>query len=302
MVALCATLAMGLAACGDDDDDSDESTTATTEATAKGSSSVSVDMIDYGYTVSGPLTAGGTLKLANKGAELHMVGIGKFKPGKTLADLQAVLQEAGGPPGGGGGEPTTTARGATTTTARGSSTSTTAAGGGTQGGEGEGGDERGDPTADILDQVGFPGGFMGPGQSAEITAPNLTAGTYAFICFLPSEGDGAPHFAKGMVNQLEVVEGTAPSAPTADATYKVAPGKAIEGPATLSAGRHTLKIEAAPGSDQLEPSLVRLNPGATREQVDAAFEKFFEGDDPPPKGRRAWSRPRSSSGCSTSKT
>lgn len=281
VMALVAIAALGMAACGDDDEETE--TTTPTTARAQGSASVTVDMTDYAYSVSGPLTAGGTLRVANRGVEFHMMGVAKFKPGKTLADLQTALREAGGPPGGeGGGAPTTTSGGATTTTARGSSTSTTA-GGGAGGGEGEGGGEE-DPTAEIVEELGYPGNFMSPGESVEITAPNLTPGTYAFVCFLPTEGEGTPHFVKGMINQLEVVEGTAPTLPTADATYRIAPGRAVEGPATLPAGRHTLKIEAASGSNQLEPSLGRLNPGTTRAQADAAFERLFETDEPPPKG------------------
>jgi hypothetical protein len=278
---------MGLAACGDDDD-TEETTSETTAARAQGAASVTVDMNDYAYVISGPMTAGGSIKLANRGQEFHMLGIGKFKPGKTMADLQQALSQAGPPGGGGGGgeETTTTStgRGGTTTTARGGTTTTTAAAGGAGGGEGEGGGEEEDPTAEIIEEVGLPGAFMSPGQSAEVSAANLTSGTYAFVCFIPTEEEGPPHFAKGMISQFEVVDGTAPAPPTADATYKLAPGKAIEGPATLTPGRHTLKLEGSPGSEQLEPSFGRLNQGATFAQVEAAFERLFESEEPPPKG------------------
>jgi hypothetical protein len=301
MVALSLVLALGLAACGDDDDDGgDAQPTPTTAPAPQGQPVVSIDMVDHAFQVSGPLVAGGTLRLSNKGTEFHMIAIGKFKPGKTMSDLTKVLSEAGPPGGGGGGEggPTTTEAaprqqpgtsttsttsstrsGATTTTARGGTTSTTAAAGDEEGEQ--------DPTADILEEIGLPGAFMGPGESAEVTAPNLAPGSYALLCFIPTEGEGTPHFAKGMVNQLEVVAGPAPAPPTADATYKLAAGKAIEGPATLTPGRHTLRIDAEPGSEQLEPVLARLNAGATIARLDAAFEDLFEGEEPPPKGAAA---------------
>ena len=280
VMALVAVAALGMAACGDDDDEASETTTPTTEARPQGAASVTVDMNEFSYAVSGPLTAGGTMKLANKGKEFHVAAMGKLKPGKSLADVQQVLSEMG--PEGGGEETTTTAAGRTTTTAgRGATTSTSAPGGA---GGGESGGQRQDPTEEILDFIGPPGGFMSPGESADVTVPDLGAGTYAFICFIPSEGDGVPHFAKGMISQIEVVEGTAPPAPTADATYTVAPGRAVEGPATLPAGRHTLKIEAAAGSDQLEPAIARLNPGTTFTQLDDVLDNLFEGDDPPPVG------------------
>jgi hypothetical protein len=279
VLAIAAIVAMGLAACGDDDETA-ETTTPPTTARPQGAASVTVDMLDYAYTVSGPLTAGGTLKITNSGREFHMIGIGRFKPGKTLADLQTVLSQAGPPGGGGGGggEPTTSTSAATP--GRGGGATTSVAGGG---GEGEPGGEEEDPTAEIVEEVGFPGNFMSPGESAEVTVPNLTPGTYALVCFIPTEVEGPPHFAKGMISQLEVVEGSAPPPPAADATYRLAPGRAIEGPASLSAGRHTLRFEAASGSDQLEPSIGRLNPGATYPQAEEAFQRLFESEQPPPR-------------------
>lgn len=59
---------------------------------------------------------------------------------------------------------------------------------------------------------------MSPGESVELTVPNLQPGTYALVCFIPGEGEGTPHFAQGMVGQLDVVAGQAPAPPTADAT------------------------------------------------------------------------------------
>ncbi len=58
----------------------------------------------------------------------------------------------------------------------------------------------------------------------------------------------------------------------------------MEGPTTLTAGRHTLRFEAAPDSQQLEPGLARLNQGASFAQLDAALANLFEGQEPPAKG------------------
>jgi hypothetical protein len=285
-VALCAMVAMGLVACGDDDDEAADTTTQpTTAAAPQASSSVSVDMTEMAFTISGPLSAGGTVKLANRGREFHVAAMGKLKPGRTMADIETALRESGPPGGGGGEQPTTSAGGATTTAARGSATTTTARGAATTTTTaGGGGGEEDNPLAEFADFIGPPGGFMSPGETADITVPNLGAGTYAFVCFIPSEGDGIPHFAKGMTGQMEVVEGGAPSTPTADATYKISPGRPVEGPTSLSAGRHTLKIEAAAGSDQLEPGLARLNPGTTFTQLDTALSTLFEGEEGPPPG------------------
>jgi hypothetical protein len=274
---------LGLSACSDDKKETTESGSTTTAAPT-GSPSVSVTMTEYAFNVSGPLTAGGTVKLANQGKEFHMAFLTKLKEGKTLADVQNMLEQQSE----GGEEQSSTTEGQSSTTEGQSSTtsgrtSTTAASAG-QGEEQQGEEQQGDPFSEIGDPVGPPGGFMGPGQTADVTVPNLTEGTYAMMCFLPTEGEGTPHFAKGMVNQLQVTAGTAPPAPTADATYKVAPGKAVEGPTTLTAGNHTLKFEAAAGSEQLEPALAKLNPGTTMAELEEAGDKLFaEGSGPPPK-------------------
>jgi hypothetical protein len=284
-------LALGLAACGDDGDEKSSDTTLApvTTLAPTGSPTVSIDMLENTFAVSGALTAGGTLKISNKGSEIHMVLIERLKPGKTLADLQQALARLASE--GAGPTTTTTVRGATTTTVRGATTTTvagatttsTARGATTTTSTTVAGDQN--PFADILEDTGgFPGAVMSPGETAEVLSPSLAAGSYALICFVPGEGDGVPHFAEGMVGQLEVIAGTAPAVPTADVTYKVTKGRAIEGPATLTAGRHTIKFEVAAGGNQLEPTLVRLNAGTTFAALDAAVTRVFESDKPPAAG------------------
>ena len=299
LIALAVIMTFGLGACGDDDEETTQPTE-TTAAQPQGSATVSIEMRDHAFAVSGPLIAGGTLRLSNAGSEFHVMAMGRFQPGKTLQDLEAALRQAGGPGGGGGegGTTTTGAGGTTTTSARGGTTTTSARGGTTTtsargattttaagGGQAGGGEEEPNPFAEIFDEPegsGLPGGFMGPGETVEITVPSLQPGTYGLICFVPTEEEGTPHFARGMFAQLEVVSGTTPPEPTADATYRLAPGQAIQGPASLTPGRHTLKFEAAPNSGELEPGLVRLNPGATVTQFDNALTRLFESDVPPP--------------------
>lgn len=311
LLALMAMLALGVAACGDDGGGEAADATTTTEAEAEGSDTIQIDYVDYAYQVSGPLTAGGTIEIANKGKEFHMMAVAKLKAGKTLKDVQEVVEQqfsGDGEEGGGSSDgPTTTSEDEasrafqgddTTSTTRGSgaSTSTTAgrSGGSTgsttgdegsgEGGEGGGGQEQ-NPLAEVADEVGVPGNFMSPGSEAAVTIPDLEAGTYSIMCFIPTEGEGTPHIAKGMINQFEVVEGEAPAEPTPDATYKVAAGKAVDGPATLTAGEQTIKFEATgAGADELEPSLGRLDAGTTFAELDKILGDLFESEDPPAKG------------------
>jgi hypothetical protein len=88
-----------------------------------------------------------------------------------------------------------------------------------------------------------------------------------------------------MVGQFEVVDGATPATPSADATYKVSKGKAVEGPATLTAGEHIIKFEGVgDGAGDLEPGIGRLKAGATFASLDKALADLFEGEAPPPAG------------------
>ena len=133
-------LACGLAACGDDDADessSDEPAATTTVAPAD---AIDIVMTENAFAVGGTLKPGGTIRLSNAGKEFHLMFVGKLKPGKTLAELTAVLTAP--PPAeegpttttaaaAAGGEATTTTAGAdATTTTAGGETTTTAGGGG----------------------------------------------------------------------------------------------------------------------------------------------------------------------------
>ena len=305
LVALLAMLVFGVA-CGDDDGGNAADTTSTTEA-EKGSDTIQIDYVDYGYEVSGPLTAGGTIELANKGDEFHMIAAAKLKPGKTLEDLQEIVEQqfsggGEGEEGGSDGPSTTSAEetsrgaqgdsssttgrsGATTSTTDDDKTSSTAAGGAGEGSEGEGGGEEEDPMAEVAEEVSLPGNFMSPGAEAAITLPDLEVGTYAIMCFIPTEGEGTPHIAKGMIDEFKVVEGDAPAEPTADATYKVEAGKAVQGPATLEAGETTLQIEGVGEAGDLEPTLIKLGAGETYASLDKEMTTLFESEDEaPPKG------------------
>ena len=68
---------------------------------------------------------------------------------------------------------------------------------------------------DVIDFFGNPNPPAGPPpfvSSGGISATNpgtgvtaeLTTGEYVFICFIPDQADGAPHFAKGMIQAVSV--------------------------------------------------------------------------------------------------
>lgn len=256
---------MGLGACGDDDNDASTATTAEAEPT--GPNVLTIKEKDYAYTVEGTAREGWlTLDIENTGKEFHMVGLAKLKAGKTVADVAKGLAEQGG---GGEGE-------ATTTSAAARDTSTTGAAGG--------GDEEADPMAEFFEEeeYGAPGGFQQPGSRIKVTTNQLAAGNYAVVCFIPTEGEGAPHFTKGMVAGFEVKDVKTPAPePTATATaFTINKGKAPTGPATLPAGDVTFKVTSDTGTHEF--GAYGVKPGKTPADVDAFFTKVFESEDTPP--------------------
>jgi len=62
-------------------------------------SDATVTLVDYAFTVQGSLNAGKhTIKLVNKGPQVHEVELVRLAPGKTLKDLIAFMQKMDGPP------------------------------------------------------------------------------------------------------------------------------------------------------------------------------------------------------------
>ena len=288
MVMLAGLISVSLAACGEDDDSGDEATPSASgsgDKDEKGEATVSIEMKDYAFAVSGAMAEGGSIEFSNTGKEYHMTGFGKLKDGKTIKDVTDALDEQSGPPEGGeeGGEEG--ASGEIARSEHGSSTSTSAASGGGDD-EGEGEEEEEDPFADILDEVDYPGSIAEPGGQVTLSAGNLDAGDYALICYFGTEGGGPPHFAKGMVGEFKVVEGGEPEELTAAATYEVDKTGKITGPATLKAGEQTL--EFTPGDDaEVGVIFVKPTAGKTFKDMDEAFTKVFESEEGTPKNARS---------------
>ena len=100
-----------------------------------------------------------------------------------------------------------------------------------------------------------------------------------------------------MIGLLDVEAGQAPQ-PSADATYTIVPGAAIEGPTELEAGRHVLEIAAEAGAEGLEPTLIRLDPGISTDEFFVAVDAAFGTRRDRPRGRPS-DYPATSSVCFT---
>lgn len=209
-----------------------------------------------------------------------MAGFGKLKPGKTVADVVKALQQQGGPPGGGGGGEEQGAG-----EFRAASAQQEGGEGGGEGGEG-GGEDEGSPLDEFVEEeLGTPGHILQPGSSQTLVTDVLTAGNYVVLCFLPTEGEGTPHLAKGMVAGIEVSdERSEAKEPEADVTV-ILPDNADAQvtPANLSAGETTLKVTST-GSLGKDFFLGQMQPGKAPEDFDKFFTTEFEKEGGPDKG------------------
>lgn len=242
---LLTVVALAAGACGDDDDETASPATSTSasadETEGDGASELRVTMLDYAYELGGELAAGTqVITSTNDGEEFHMMGVGRLKEGKAVADVQKALQS-----------------------------------------------EDESAFGEVFEEeIGTPGHILFPGTTQQITLEEgLDVGSYAIICFLPTEGEGTPHFAKGMLSTFEVVEGADRSveAPEATVSYSLPDREAADGPTEVEAGEVTFEVtnDGELGKDFI---VAQLDAGKDFDAFDEYFTEVFEGDGPPPKG------------------
>jgi plastocyanin len=134
------------------------------------------------------------------------------------------------------------------------------------------------------DEIGAPGNILSAGSTAEITVPDLGAGEYALMCFIPTVGSGLPHAAQGMVSLVTVTDEAAEPA-AGDVALTVVPGEAVDGPTELTAGHHLFDVTLDGDVADLEPALLRIADGedveSTFATIDAEFETAFNAAEGP---------------------
>ncbi|MDQ6886168.1 MAG: hypothetical protein M3068_02625 [Gemmatimonadota bacterium] len=130
------------------------------------------------------------------------------------------------------------------------------------------------------------GGPAAPDPKGEANATvDLTAGTYALVCFVNVPG-GVPHFAKGMIHPLTVTAATS-TAPAPKADEVVTLGEytfTLSKP--LTAGTHTFEVRNGGGQPH-EIEVMQLAPGKTQKDVldwiaRAVNPKTSKAPGPPP--------------------
>ena len=119
---------------------------------------------------------------------------------------------------------------------------------------------------------------VAPGATSDLTF-GVEAGNYVMVCFIP-DAKGVPHVMHGMIKALTVTPN--PNAnmaePPADVTVTLRDYQ-FDFSTPLTAGRHTLKIETAPGQPH-EFTFFQLMPGKTVADLTKYVETGMKG--PPP--------------------
>jgi len=137
-----------------------------------------------------------------------------------------------------------------------------------------------------LVSVGGPNAAV-PGNTIEATL-NLEAGNYVIACFIPSPGDPAPHFTKGMIQPLTVAAASGVAQAGAEMADAPTPtvhlvlkdyGFAFSKP--LHAGKNVIHVMNE-GPQEHEAVFVKLAPGKHIADVNAWVTK--EGMKGPPPG------------------
>lgn len=119
---------------------------------------------------------------------------------------------------------------------------------------------------------------VAPGSTSSLTTV-IEPGNYAIVCFIP-DAKGVPHVAHGMVKALTVTANAnaVTTPPAADITVTLRDYQ-FDFSTPLTAGRHTLKIETAPGQPH-EFTFFQLTPGKTAADIQKYVEGGMQG--PPP--------------------
>lgn len=131
-----------------------------------------------------------------------------------------------------------------------------------------------DPPEWFRDVGGVP--LLSPGEELGLTR-ELEAGTYVFLCFLPSP-KGVPHVTLGMLKSFELTGDSGADLPDPDAVIS-ANDAGYEIPA-LDAGQQTLELRNADDRER-EFFLIALKPGMQLDDLESFFEESEAQGTPP---------------------
>lgn len=113
-----------------------------------------------------------------------------------------------------------------------------------------------------------------PGGGTTEAIIDLEPGTYAMLCFV-TNAENVPHFALGMLSELEVTEATEEADTPAPDAGVTATNYAFTPPTALAAGQTTIQFINS-GDEAHELSVVALQEGFTGEDFAALFTETEE--------------------------
>ena len=241
-VLLAATI---LVACGGNEE-AQQPTEKQSPAEERSPTKVTIEAQDFRFEMPATIT-GGLVEVSyiNRGKEAHFAGIAKPAAGKSYEDVKAAfLAISSGPPP---GEPAPV-----------------------------GAPPAGPPPAGPPPFEEFAGiATADSGEGNRVTL-NLPAGTYAFYCLVPSP-DGVSHVAKGMIQEVNVTEGSSGTVEEGDATL-VGTDFAYDRGMVEEAGTSVVRLRNE-GKQFHEINLVEVPSGKTMDDV-IAWHRQMTG--PPP--------------------
>ena len=139
----------------------------------------------------------------------------------------------------------------------------------------------------------FAGGpqSVAPGESQSVVV-DLTPGSYAVMCFIPSPADGVPHVAKGMLKQVTVTDsGAAGQSPVPPGDSFVLTNYAFAVPPAIT-GSGTIRV-VNNGDQPHEAAVYRVNDGVDPQEALGALTSEHPVGPPPvtPAGGTAMIQP-----------
>lgn len=118
------------------------------------------------------------------------------------------------------------------------------------------------------------GSVQAPGSGYAITGPDVPAGEYLLMCFIPN-AEGVPHYKLGMFGSFSIGEGSDTDSPDGMVTY-TASDERLDGPKEVPAGETAITVVNDTEVSR-EVSLLKLAAGKTMEDAGAFFEQADQG-------------------------
>ncbi|MFP5223947.1 MAG: hypothetical protein ACLGH3_00070 [Actinomycetota bacterium] len=135
------------------------------------------------------------------------------------------------------------------------------------------------PPPEWYDESPIDIGVVDPGRTQTVQIDLAEAGTYVFLCFMPTKGGGPPHAFKGMVETFEIAEGPSEDGPLVTDTMVELTEYEVKMDEEIPSGRVSLEVRNA-GTEPHDLVVVQIDEGVTGAEIDQYFEGGLQGESP----------------------